>query len=393
MTIDFLPGARELVEQLVEWRRDFHRHPELAFKETRTASIVAEHLRGLGLEVRAGVGGTGVVAMLEGASDGPTILLRFDMDALPVCEANQVPYASANPGVMHACGHDGHTAIGLAVAHLLGALRSRIHGRVKFVFQPAEEIAEGAQAMIRDGVLEDPRPEVALGLHLWNTLPVGQVGIMAGPVMAGADIFDITIRGAGGHGAAPHETRDPLLAAAHIVTALQSVVSRNINPLESAVLSVTSFSAGTASNIIPAEAYLKGTIRSYTGAVHDLTISRLEQVAEGIAQAMGCAAEVNVTRLTPPLTNHPDVTGIVQEAIAPYTEPGNLLPDVRTMGAEDMAIFLENIPGCFFFVGSANEQRGLIYPHHHPQFDFDETALPLGAAMLASAAAAYVIPG
>lgn len=393
MTVDFLQGARELAPRLIDWRRDFHRHPELAFTETRTASLVADQLHQLGLEVQTGVGRTGVVALLDGASDGPTVLLRFDMDALPIREENQVPYASVNPGVMHACGHDGHTAIGLAVAHLLSDQRSRIHGRLKFVFQPAEEIAEGAQAMIQDGVLQDPEPEVALGLHLWNTLPVGQVGIMPGPVMAGADIFDVIVRGAGGHGASPHETRDPLLAAAHIVTALQSVISRNVNPLDSAVLSVTSFIAGTASNIIPSEVTLKGTIRTYTDAVHDLTIRRLKQVTEGIAQAMDCVAEVTVTSLTPPLVNHPEVTQVVQQAIAPYTEPENLLPDIRTMGAEDMAIFLNRIPGCFFFVGSANSQRDLSYPHHHPRFDFDEAALPLAAAMLASAAAAYVLPG
>jgi len=393
MAVDFLQRAGEMAPQMAAWRRDFHRHPEMAFMETRTAGIVADSLNRLGLEVQTGVGKTGVVAMLDGASDGPTVLVRFDMDALPITEANQAPYASAQPGVMHACGHDGHTAIGLAVAYLLSALRSRIHGRVKFVFQPAEEIAEGAQAMIQDGVLQNPEPEVALGLHLWNTLPLGQVGIMAGPVMAGADVFELTVLGAGGHGAAPHEARDPLLAAAHIVTALQSVVSRNIDPLDSAVLSVTSFSAGTAFNIIPEEARLKGTIRTYTSAAHDLTILRLTQVTEGIAQALGCSVEMTTTRLTPPLVNHPEVTQVVQQAIAPYIEPASLLPNIRTMGAEDMAIFLERVPGCFFFVGSANEQRGLAYPHHHPQFDFDEAALPLGAAMLASAVAAYVIPG
>jgi len=393
MAVDFLQRAEDLAPQMAAWRRDFHRHPEMAFMETRTAGIVADSLHRLGLEVQTGVGKTGVVAMLDGASDGPTVLVRFDMDALPITEANQAPYASAQPGVMHACGHDGHTAVGLAVAYLLSALRSRIHGRVKFVFQPAEEIAEGAQAMIQDGVLQNPEPEVALGLHLWNTLPLGQVGIMAGPVMAGADVFELTVLGAGGHGAAPHEARDPLLAAAHIVTALQSVVSRNIDPLDSAVLSVTSFSAGTAFNVIPEKAHLKGTIRTYTSAAHDLTVLRLTQVTEGIAQALGCSVEMTTTRLTPPLVNHPEVTRVVQQAIAPYIEPASLLPNIRTMGAEDMAIFLERVPGCFFFVGSANEQRGLAYPHHHPQFDFDEAALPLGAAMLASAVAAYVIPG
>ncbi len=392
MSIDFLANATQMAEQLVAWRRDFHRHPELGFAETRTAQIVAQHLTGLGLEVQTAVGRTGVVALLSGATDGPTVLVRFDMDALPIIEENDVPYASTNPGVMHACGHDGHTAIGLAVATLLSRQRSLIHGQVKFVFQPAEEIAQGAQAMIQAGVLRDPAPDVALGLHLWNNIPLGQVGITAGPTMAGADIFEITIRGKGGHGASPHETRDPLLAAAHVVNALQSVISRNVNPFDSAVLSVTSLNAGSAFNVIPPDAHLKGTIRTYKPAVHELAVSRLKEVTRGIASALGCEADIAVTQLTPPLVNNPEVTAIVSQAIAPYVEPSAMLPDQRTMGAEDMAIFLQHVPGCFFLVGSANPGRGLDHPHHHPRFDFDEAALPLGAAMLASAVAAYIIP-
>lgn len=393
MAIDFLTDAARLTDQLVTWRRDLHRHPELAFEERRTASIVADELRQLSIEVRTGVGKTGVVGILDGSSDGPTVMVRCDMDALPIHEANQTDYASTTAGVMHACGHDGHTAIGLAVARLLTEHRSRLQGRVKFVFQPAEEMAGGALAMIADGVLDDPVPDVALGLHLWNTNPVGQVGVTAGAAMAGADIFEIVIRGSGGHGALPHETRDPLLAAAQIVSALQSVISRNVDPLDTAVLSVTSFHAGEAFNVIPSEAYLKGTIRTYRQEVHDLAVMRLKQVTEGIAAAMGCEAEVRVTAVTPALYNDPEVTRVVMQAIAPYVEPHNVIQGVKTMGAEDMAVFLEKVPGCFFFLGSASAERGLNYPHHHPRFDFDEAALPLGAAMLASAVAAYVLPG
>ncbi len=393
MPLNFLSDAQVMSEQLIAWRRDFHQHPELAFQEVRTAGIVAEELRRLGLEVQAGVGQTGVVAVLSGAPEGPTVLVRFDMDALPIAEANDAEYVSLQPGVMHACGHDGHTAIGLAVATLLSNLRSRIVGQVKLVFQPAEEIAGGAKAMIADGVLDNPAPDVSLGLHLWNNLPVGQVALTSGPMMAGADTFSISIRGRGGHGASPHETRDPLLAAATVVTALQSVVSRNINPLESAVLSVTSFNSGTTFNVIPADARLQGTIRTYSTAVHEMTVSRLRQVTEGIARALGCEASVECARVTPPLVNDPEVTAVVKQAIGPYIEPNSVLPDLRTMGAEDMALFLDRTPGCFFFVGSANDKRQLNYPHHHPRFDFDEAVLPLGAAMLATAVAAYVIPG
>ncbi len=393
MTLDFLADATGIAEQVINWRRDLHQHPELAFNEIRTATIVAEELRQLGLEVATGIGKTGVVGILSGASDGPTVMVRFDMDALPIKEISPAPYVSQTPGVMHACGHDGHTAIGLAVAHLLSPHRSRMQGQVKFVFQPAEETSNGAYAMIEDGVLENPRPDVALGLHLWATAPLGQVGVAPGAIMAGADIFEIVIRGKGGHGALPHETRDPLLAATQVVNALQSIVSRNVNPLDSAVLSVTSFEAASAFNIIPSEARLKGTIRTYANDVHEIARSRLHEVSTGIATAMGCEAEVMCTRLTPPLVNDPDVIPVVLRAIAPYIEPNRILPDLKTTGAEDMAIFLEHIPGCFLLVGAGFTDGRAIYPHHHPQFDFDESALPLGAAMLASAVAAYVIPG
>lgn len=385
--------ATAMRDQIVAWRRDLHQHPELAFQEVRTAELVAAVLRNLGLEVQTGVGRTGVVAVLEGDTDGPTVLVRCDMDALPITEENVIPYTSQNRGVMHACGHDGHTAIGLAVASLMQAKRTQLRGRLKFVFQPAEEIAEGARAMIADGVLGDPQPTVALGLHLWNSVPLGTVGLTPGPSMAGADVFEIIIHGKGGHGASPHETHDPLLAAAQVVTALQSIVSRNVSPLDTAVVSVTSFHAGTASNIIPPEARLLGTIRTYTEDVYSVVASHLQTITRGVAGALGCTAEIQISRLTPPLYNDPAVTRIVSEAVAPIVHPENILPNVRTMGAEDMAVFLQHIPGCFMFVGSANAERQLDYPHHHPRFDFDEAVLPLGTALLASAIAAYVIPG
>ncbi|MBN2472260.1 MAG: amidohydrolase [Anaerolineae bacterium] len=385
--------ATSMRDQIIAWRRDFHQHPEMAFEEKRTAALVAAELRDLGLEVQTGIGKTGVVAVLEGATNGPTVLVRCDMDALPITEENVVPYASQNNGVMHACGHDGHTAIGLAVAHLMHARRSQIQGRLKFVFQPAEEIAEGASAMIADGALENPKPDVALGLHLWNSVPVGKVGLTPGPSMAGADTFEIIIRGKGGHGASPHETRDPLLAAAQVVSALQSIVSRNVNPLETAVVSVTSFHSGTASNVIPPQAQLLGTIRTYTEEMHALVTTRLKTITTGIAEALGCSAEIRIDRDAPPLYNDPTVTQAVAAAISPIVRPEHILPNERTMGAEDMAVFLQHIPGCFMFVGSANAEQQLDYPHHHPRFDFDEAALPLGAALLASAIAAYVIPG
>src|SRR5687767_924604 len=248
---------------MIERRRDFHRHPELSFQETRTAGIVASELNQLGFEVQTGVGKTGVIGMLEGDHDGPTLLVRADMDALPILEANEAEYVSGNAGVMHACGHDGHTTIGLAVARMLSARRSEMHGRIKFVFQPAEEIGKGAAAMIADGALDNPRPDCSIGLHLWNDLPLGTVGVTSGPCMAAADTFLCRITGKGGHGASPHQTRDPIAAAAQIISALQTIVSRNVAPLDTAVVSVGKLVAGDAFNVIASDAVLEGTVRTY----------------------------------------------------------------------------------------------------------------------------------
>src|SRR5260221_6500586 len=244
MPIDFMSRAQDMREQLVTWRRDFHQHPELAFQEIRTSGIVANELSDLGLEVTRGVGKTGVVAVLEGEHEGPTVLVRCDMDALPILEANRAEYISETDGKMHACGHDGHTAIGLAVARMLTEQRGNIAGRVKFIFQPAEEIAHGAQAMVNDGALSNTKPEVSLGLHLWNTLPLCEVSLTYGPAMSGATSFQISIRGSGGHGAMPYQTHDPIVAGTQIISPLQTIVSRNVNALDTAVISVTTFHAG-----------------------------------------------------------------------------------------------------------------------------------------------------
>ncbi len=239
MIINELENAARLIqEDVIRWRRDLHQHPELSFQELRTGGIVARTLTELGLEVQTGVGRTGVIGLLEGAHDGPTVLIRADMDALPIAEATGLDYASGVPNVMHACGHDGHTAIALGVARVMAAKREQLHGRIKFVFQPAEEIGEGARAMIADGALDNPRPDVTLGLHLWNNLPVGTLGVADGPVMAGSSIFTIEIAGKGGHAAAPHMSIDPVVCAAHLITALQTIISRTIDPLETGVIRV-----------------------------------------------------------------------------------------------------------------------------------------------------------
>ena len=393
MTVDFNARAAALQPAMIDRRRDLHQHPELAFEEVRTAGIVADELRRLGLDVQTEIGKTGVVGLLDGPHPGPTVLVRADMDALPIHELNERPYASTVAGKMHACGHDGHTTVGLAVARMLTEQQANLHGCVKFVFQPAEEIAGGAKAMIKDGVLEAPRPDYSLGLHLWNSLPLGKLGMASGPVMAGSDSFKIEITGHGGHGATPHRAIDPVVCAAHLITAFQTVVSRTLDPFESGVVSVTQVHAGHADNVIPQTAILRGTIRAFLPAIRQQIIPRLETIIDHTAAAMGCSASFTLFDGTKPVINDPDVSQRVRDAIRPLVNPDAILLNERTMGAEDMGYFMQDIPGMYFFVGSANADAGLDYGHHHPRFDFDEDVLPLAAALLATAVGAFVLPG
>jgi amidohydrolase len=374
-------------------RRDFHRHPELGFQEVRTAGIVARELNELGLEVTSGVGKTGVVALLEGARPGPVVLVRFDMDALPVQEETGAEYASQTPGVMHACGHDGHTAVGLTVAKLLHAHAGELAGSVKFVFQPAEEGLGGAEGMISDGVLRGPRPDYALALHIWNEQPVGWMAATPGPFMAASEIFRLRLTGRGGHGALPHTTIDPLLASAHLVTALQSIVSRNVSPFQPAVISFTSLRAGETHNVIPSYADLQGTIRTYDPAVRQRVLDRFKTMLHSLAEAFECQLDLDLRSLTPAVVNDPAVTRQVQAA-AGELFPGEMLDTTfQTSVSEDMAYMLQEIPGCYFMLGSANAERGLNAPHHHPRFDIDEAVLPRAAALMAASAARLLVGG
>jgi amidohydrolase len=388
----FLEQAQAMRPTLIQRRRDFHRHPELAFEETRTAGIVAQTLNNLGLEVQGGVGKTGVVAILEGAHDGPTVLVRADMDALPIHEENHTDYVSQTPGKMHACGHDGHTAIALGVAEILTPLRDRIQGRIKFVFQPAEEIGQGAKAMVDDGVLDQPRPEVSVGLHLWNSLPTGVVGVADGPVMAGASKFSARITGRGGHAASPHMTVDPVVCAAQVISAFQTIVSRNADPFDSAVISVSAVNAGETHNVIPQYADLQGTVRFFRDEVRDLLVQRMKDVMEFVTRGMGCSGEISFDHLTVPVINDPDVSAQLRSRFDPVVGKSGLDETVRTMGAEDVGMFMSDIPGMYFFVGAQDKTAEAYYPHHHPRFSIDEDALPLGVALLSTAVAAYVLP-
>lgn len=385
--IDYIKEAQELFPYTQSMRRDFHQHPELGFCEKRTSEIIARELTNLGLKVFTGVAETGVVALLEGEKPGPVVLIRADMDALPIQEETNAEYASIVPGVMHACGHDGHSAILLSVAKILHANKGEMPGTVKFVFQPAEEGLGGAERMLIDGVLKNPIPDVTLALHLWNEKPVGWIGVSQGSSMAGAEIFKIKIRGKGGHGAAPHLAIDPILASAQIITALQSITSRNIPPLKSAVVSVCTINGGEAFNVIPQEVLLAGTIRTFDLDIREKVLERFEVIVYGMAETMGCQAEIELNRLTPAVINNSGISDRIRkiaQTLYPTSEVDN--KNYITMGSEDMAFLMELVPGCFFFIGSANSDKNLDASHHHPLFDFDEQALPQAVAIMTATA-------
>ena len=376
---------------LVELRRDFHRYPEIAHQEHRTAGVIAERLRRLGLDdVRTGVGRTGVVGVLRGGRPGKTVLLRADIDGLPLTETDRgQPYRSENVGVHHACGHDGHTAILLTVAELLVARRSNLRGTVSFVFQPAEERVGGAEGMIQDGALE-PRPDACFGLHLWNELAVGKVDVRGGPIYASADAFHVTLSSPGGHAAMPHQVPDPLVAAAHLVIALQTLVSRDTPPMEPSVLTIGSIHGGTAPNIIPAQVDLQGTLRAFEPAVRDKLLGRLRYLVDSVPALYGVQSRLQMTDSCPACINDGPLAELVRRAAIGVVGIDNVSSTQRTTGADDMSLFLNAVPGCYFFVGGANRERDLASPHHSPTFDFDEAALEVGVKTLLATALEFL---
>ncbi len=390
------PAIRGLHEELIALRRDFHRHPEPGFEEERTAGKVADFLAGCGdYAIRTGVAKTGVVADIAGSDpDGPWVLLRADMDALRVHEENtEIEYCSQNPGVMHACGHDAHTAMLLGVARFLATRRDALKGGVRLIFQPAEEGPGGAEPMIREGVLENPRPVAALGIHVWSKLPTGHLAITEGPVMASTDELRFTIRGKGGHGAVPQETVDPIVAAAHYIVALQTIVSRNVNPLDSAVLSIGKITGGSIMNAIAEQVCMDGTQRSYLPETRDLLMRRMNELARGLDQTYGTETRVEVLDRYPATINDVGVAGVLRELVGSLIGPGCLKTDLRLMGGEDMAYYLEEIPGCFLFLGAGDSSRGLDRPHHNPRFNIDEDALPVGVEVFVRFIEHYVGAG
>ena len=368
-------------QRLVDLRRDFHRHPELAFDEHRTAERVEEELKATGYSTHR-IAGTGVVATLEGSTPGPTVLLRADMDALPVLEQNSHDYISVHPGRMHACGHDGHTAILLVVADLLQRYRNTICGTMVLLFQPAEEGAGGAVKVLEDGLIEKYRPDYCGGLHLWSDAPTGSLLVTKGPFMASMDRFDITVTGRGGHGAIPQSARDPVVAAAQLIVNLQSIVSRRVDPLEAAVITVGSIHGGEAFNVIPDQVTLSGTVRTFSKT----TQAKIEEWirAQAAAQAAASDVTIEVEYLTAafPTANAATPCDWFEHVAGSIPGFREIRRDFRTMGSEDMSYLLDSVPGAYVFVGAGNPAVGASYPHHHPKFEIDETALELGAELL-----------
>lgn len=390
-----MPQAGNELDLLIATRRDLHRHPELGYEEHRTAGIIADRLKAAGWEVRERIAETGVVATMRGgAGDGPTLLLRADMDALPIQEEATHEFASTHPGRMHACGHDAHVAIGLAVAERLARRRGEWPGTIHYLFQPAEEGGGGALRMIQEGVLDGV--DAALGLHVWMELESGTVGVVEGPMMAGSREFSIEVRGRGGHGAIPNETIDAVMIASQIVVAAQTIVSRNVAPLDTAVLTFGSIHAGDSPNIIADRAVLQGTLRGYRTEVISAMQDRIAALAPGIAAALGGTAEVSFgDRPYPPTVNDPAMVSIVVDAASRFLPARRIRLDagVRTMAAEDFSEFALRVPACYFFLGIRDEAAGIVHPHHSPRFTVSEEALPLGVDILEAAALDYLARG
>ncbi|GAA4020164.1 amidohydrolase [Deinococcus rubellus] len=370
----------ELEARIVTWRRHLHQHPELSFQEHRTSAYVEQQLRDLSFFMVTRPTPTSVLAVLQTGRPGQVALLRADMDALPIQEENEVSYVSQVPGVMHACGHDGHTAMMLGAAQALGEHQAELCGEVRFIFQHAEETPPGGAAeLVAQGLLSGV--DYALGAHLWAAGPSGHIGIGSGPQTAAPDRFDLHIKGQGGHAAMPHQTVDPVVVAAQVISAFQSIVSRTVDPLESAVVSVTQLDAGSAYNVIPDEVRLQGTVRTFAAEVRRDIPQRMQRLLDGISSGFGASATFEYVLGYPSVVNDTALTGAVRAVAVKIFGEEQVLNIAPSMAGEDFAYFSERVPACFFSVGSGNPARGITFPHHHPRFDIDEPALKTGTAL------------
>ncbi len=386
-----LEKAKDLSQTIIDFRREFHRNPEPALKEFNTAGRVREILDGLGIDARMLVDGVGVRGFLKGSKPGKTIALRADMDALPIQEVSEASFKSRNPGFMHACGHDANTAMLLGGAMILSELRDRLPGNVVFIFQPAEETGQGAKKMIEHGAMDGV--DGIFGMHINAETPTGRLGFRTGPIMAAGEFMDIAIKGEGGHGGYPHKAVDPVSIAAHVITALQNIVGREVSPLKSAVISVCDVKAGSgAYNIIPDSAALKGTIRYLDPDLGDYLAERIETTLDGITSAMRGKYEFKLHKTFPATINDETMTAIAIQAAHELLGGENVFEREPAMGSEDFSYYANTVPGAYFFLGARNEEKGMVHPHHHPRFSLDEDALHLGAALHAGFACNYLTP-
>jgi len=373
--IDFKKLVCEQKDLIIKTRRDLHRIPEPAYTEKETSAYVVDYLKRERLKVETGIAQYGVVGLMETGSPGPTLMIRSDIDALPITEETGLPFASTHEDAMHACGHDGHMAMVLGAATILNTIKDRLKGNIKFLFQPAEEEFGGAKPMIEAGVMENPRVDYAIGCHVWSDIPEGSIGVKTGPFMAAMDRFDIKIIGKGGHGAMPQLCVDALEVGSQIINALQRVVSRHINPLKPTVVTVGSFHAGTAFNVIPGEADMCGTTRTFDRDIWNSWPERIENIVRGVCQSMNAEYELKYIQGSPPLVNNESMAAVVRRCAADVVGEEQVIEPEPTMGGEDMAFFLEKSKGCFFFLGVGREGCTSV---HNPKFDFNEDVLLLG---------------
>lgn len=372
----------DIEDDLIKIRRDFHMNPELGMEEYRTSQIVGEILEGLGLEVKRNIANTGVVGLLAGGSGGKTIALRADMDALPIQDEKKVVYASRIPGKMHACGHDAHTAILLGTAMVLSRIKDRLKGSVKFIFQPAEETVGGAEPMIKEGVLENPKVDAIFGLHMAPDIETGRIGVKYGMANASSDTFRIVVKGRAAHGASPHLGVDAIAVTAQVINCLQLLISREVDPLDSAVLTIGTINGGTQSNIICDRVQMTGTLRSLNPVVRKRIIERVKQLLTGITQNFGGDCLLSLTPGYPPLLNHSEMVELVERAAKGVIGGENIIRISRpSMGVEDFAYFLQKVPGAFWRLGCRNPGKNIEHPGHNPVFDIDEDALAIGVAV------------
>ena len=378
-----------LSTELIELRRDFHKHPELGFEERRTSEVISDYLQSIGLEVKQGIAKTGVIGLLKGKKAGRTLLLRADMDALPIQEENKVPYKSVNEGKMHACGHDANTAMLLVAAKVLSQHKDEISGNIKFVFQPAEEIGGGAKLMIEEGVLEDPRVDAAMGLHLNTPLESGKLAISAGPSMAACVNFQLTIEGKGGHTGYPQSAVDPIIAAANVITTTQIIQTREIEVFKPMLIMFGRIQGGSSDCVIPGKVELEGTIRYlYEGGEEDT--GRFERIIEGICKAHRARYELKLVKAADLLNNDSRLVELIKACAEKLVKDQHDIVPVRTMGAEDFSEFTQKVPSAYYFIGTGNKEKETDYPHHHPRFNIDESTLSTGVEMHVRTALAYL---